>query len=107
MLKGQALLHLLKIIDPLILPIKINKKQQKIIDKILKNNDEIFVPVQCGYDNYYISNQGRLWSEILRRFLKGHKDGKGFKLTLINNNGNSFFKLHPIIKNRSLFANPA
>lgn len=60
----------------IILPIKINENQQKIIDKIPKNEDENFVPVQCGYDNYYVSDQGKLWNNDTKKFLKGTRDEK-------------------------------
>lgn len=61
--------------------IEINKNQQKIIDKIEKIDNEKFVPIQ-GFDDYYISDQGRIWSCKTNIFLKGYKDRNIYKIYL-------------------------
>lgn len=61
--------------------IEITKKQQKIIDKIHKIGNEKFVPIQDGYD-YYISDQGRIWSCKTNKFIEGYKDRNTYRVYL-------------------------
>ena len=81
----------------IIFPININENQQKIIDKIPKNEQENFVPVQCGYDNYYVSDQGRLWNNNTKNFIKGTEENENFRVELTKDKKTKSIFIHRLV----------
>lgn len=94
--------------DDIILPLKISEEQKKIIDKIpSKKDNEIFVPIQCDYNNYYISNEGRLWNQEYNRYIKGTLDKKikYIRVKLSKNKIGTGFLLHRLVA-QHFYSNP-
>lgn len=78
-----------KISDPfinltIIIPISITEEHKVIIDKINKKEDEIFVPVQAGFDKYYVSNLGRVWSDFTKRCIYGTSPDERFSYATVS-----------------------
>lgn len=78
------------------LPIKISDEHKIIIEKIPKENDEIFVPIQDA-NNYYISNQAKVWNSKTRRFIKGSQIDGCQLMSLYVNQISITFTLHNLV----------
>lgn len=94
--------------DDIILPLKISDEQQKIIDKIpSKEEDEIFLPIQCDYNNYYISSEGRIWNQEYNRYVKGTLDKKirYIRVKLSKNKISISFLMHRLVA-QHFYLNP-
>lgn len=61
------------------LPLIIEKYEELIINNISRKKEgEIFVPIQCGYKNYYISNLGRIYNAKTKRISNGCLESSGY-----------------------------
>jgi len=58
--------------------------------------NEVFVPIR-GFENYLISNQGRVWNSKTKRFV-GCNDGNGYQHVLLRQNGtHQTFTIHRLV----------
>ena len=78
-----------KISDPFIninfiIPIPITNEQKNIINVINKKEGEIFVPVQAGFDKYYVSNLGRVWSDYTKRCIYGTSPSERYEYASVS-----------------------
>ena len=59
--------------------------------------NEVFVPIR-GFENYLISNQGRVWNSKTKRFVGNVNRGTGYKQVSLHNNGTQqTFKIHRLV----------
>ena len=78
------------------LPIKISDEQKIIIEKIPKEKDENFLPIQDA-NNYYISDQAKVWNSKTKRFIKGKKYDNYQLMSLYVNQKSITFTLHNLV----------
>ena len=58
--------------------------------------NEVFVPIR-GFENYLISNQGRVWNSKTKRFV-GCNNGNGYQHVLLRQNGtHQTFTIHRLV----------
>lgn len=79
------------------LPLIISDEQKNIIENIPhKKEGEIFVPVQDGYNNYYIINKARIWNNKVKKIRVGYKYNAYYGCELSNRFDPKKFDTFPI-----------
>lgn len=67
---------------------KYKNKDNKLL--VIDMSDEKYIRQISGYERYYATIDGKIYSKSFKRFLKQKTDGSGYKLLTLHNKGTKF-----------------